>query len=168
MARWCNFHLYFQTRTSKLSSRLLGEGVFMCLKKLSEYLFLWTLGGILYCACELTFRGFTHWSMFILGGLCLLFFWLQGQWCNWRDPMWLQVIRCTIFVTACEFITGIIVNKWLHWAVWDYSDQPLQLFGQICLPFATFFSGLSALGIIFSGNMMHWFYREKKPNYHVL
>lgn len=140
----------------------------MCMKKLSEYMFLWALGGILYYSFEMIFRGFSHWSMFVLGGICLLFFWKQGQWCSWRDPMWLQIIRCTIFVTACEFITGIIVNKWLNWAVWDYSDQPFQLFGQICLPFATIFSGLCAIGIVFSGNMMHWFYKEKKPKYHVL
>ena len=80
----------------------------MLMKKLSEYLFLWTLGGILYYSFEMLFRGFSHWSMFLLGGLCFLFFWLQGHWVNWSDPMWIQVIRCTIFITACEFTTGII------------------------------------------------------------
>ncbi len=140
----------------------------MCMKKLSETVFLWAIGGILYYSFEMIFRGFSHWSMFVLGGICLLFFWKQGQWCHWNDPMWLQIIRCTLFVTACEFTTGIIVNKWLHWAVWDYSDQPFQLFGQICLPFAVIFSGLCAIGIVFSGTMMHWFYREEKPKYRIL
>ena len=41
-------------------------------KKLSEYLFLWSLGGILYYTFELLFRGFSHWSMFALGGICLV------------------------------------------------------------------------------------------------
>ncbi len=140
----------------------------MLMKKLSEYLFLWTLGGILYYSFEMLFRGFSHWSMFLLGGLCFLFFWLQGHWVNWSDPMWIQVIRCTIFITACEFTTGIIVNKWFQWAVWDYSDQPFQLFGQVCLPFAVIFSGLCAIGIPISGNLMHWLFHEEKPNYHVL
>ena len=82
--------------------------------------------------------------------------------------MWIQVIRCTIFVVSCEFITGIIVNKWLGWGVWDYSDEPFHLFGQICLPFAMIFSGFAVIGIILSGNLMHWLFGEKKPNYHVL
>ena len=119
------------------------------MKKLSEYLFLWTLGGTLYYTFEMIFRGFSHWSMFLLGGFCLLFFGVQGMAVKWSDPLWMQVLRCTIFVTAGEFITGIIVNKWLGWAVWDYSDQPFQLFGQICLPFTIIFSGLCALGIFF-------------------
>lgn len=140
----------------------------MLMKKLSEYLFLWALGGTLYYSIELMFRGFSHWSMFLLGGICLLFFWLQGSKTEWSDPMWIQVIRCTIFVVSCEFITGIIVNKWLGWGVWDYSDEPFHLFGQICLPFAMIFSGFAVIGIILSGNLMHWLFGEKKPNYHVL
>ena len=140
----------------------------MLMKKLSEYLFLWALGGTLYYSIELMFRGFSHWSMFLLGGICLLFFWLQGSKTEWSDPMWVQVIRCTIFVVSCEFITGIIVNKWLGWGVWDYSDEPFHLFGQICLLFAMIFSGFAVIGIILSGNLMHWLFGEKKPNYHVL
>lgn len=137
----------------------------MHMKRISEILFLCAIGGTIYYTIELMFRGFSHWSMFILGGICFLYFWWQSR-CN--DPMWLQVIRCTVFVVSCEFITGIIVNKWLQWSVWDYSSQPYNLFGQICLPFATFFSGLCAIGIIFGGNMMHWFYREEKPKFHIL
>ena len=137
----------------------------MHLKRLSEILFLITIGGTLYYTIELMFRGFSHWSMFVLGGICFLYFWCQSR-CN--DPMWLQVIRCTLFVISGEFITGIIVNKWLNWAVWDYSSQPYNVFGQICLPFAVFFSGLCAIGIVFGGNLMHWLYGEEKPKFHIL
>ena len=44
------------------------------MKKLSEYLFLGTLGGALYYGFEIIFRGFSHWTMFLLGGLCLVFY----------------------------------------------------------------------------------------------
>lgn len=138
------------------------------MKKLSECLFLWALGGAVYYSFEILFRGFSHWSMFVLGGICLVFCTVQGMAVHWSDPLWIQVIRCTIFVTACEFITGIIVNKWMHWGVWDYSDQPLQLFGQICAPFAFLFSGLCVLGILLGGFLMHYLYREEKPQYRVL
>lgn len=138
------------------------------MKRLSEYLFLWALGGSVYYAFELFFRGFSHWTMFVLGGFCMMFFAWQGQSVNWDDPLWLQILRCTVFVTAGEFITGIIVNKWLLLNVWDYSDQPFQLFGQICLPFAIIFSGLCAAGILMSGYLLHFLYREEKPVYHIL
>ena len=103
------------------------------MKKVSEYLFLWALGGTVYYSLEMVFRGFSHWTMFVLGGICLVFFTVQGQMLHWEDPMWRQILRCTIFVVSAEFITGIIVNKWFQLAIWDYSTMPLQLFGQICL-----------------------------------
>ena len=138
------------------------------MKKVSEYLFLWALGGTVYYSLEMVFRGFSHWTMFVLGGICLVFFTVQGQMLHWEDPMWRQILRCTIFVVSAEFITGIIVNKWFQLAIWDYSTMPLQLFGQICLPFAILFSGLCAVGIWLGGNLLSWLYGEEKPDYHIL
>lgn len=138
------------------------------MKKLSEYLLLWTLGGCIYYGFEILFRGFSHWTMFVLGGICLVFFAVQGKMVHWEDPLWRQVLRCVVFVTGMEFITGIIVNKWLHMNVWDYSNLPFQIFGQVCLQFAVIFSGLCAVGILLSGYLLYWIYGEEKPRYHVL
>lgn len=140
----------------------------MFFKKLSEYLFLGALGGCIYYTLELTFRGFSHWSMFMLGGISMMFFAAQGMAVMWSDPLWLQVLRCTLFVAAGEFLTGMIVNKWMRWQVWDYSDQPFHLFGQICLPFTILFSGLCFLAIFVCGYLLYWMYGEKKPKYRML
>ena len=43
------------------------------MKKISEYLFLWGIGGWIYYSLEIIFRGFSHWSMFVLGGICMMF-----------------------------------------------------------------------------------------------
>ena len=48
------------------------------MKKISEYLFLWGIGGWIYYTLEILFRGFSHWSMFVLGGICMMFFLLSG------------------------------------------------------------------------------------------
>ena len=138
------------------------------MEKLSKYIFLWAIGGCLYYSFELIFRGFSHWTMFVLGGICFLFIYIQGKIVKWKDSIFIQVIRCIIFVTSMEFITGIIVNKWLDLNVWDYSRLPFQLFGQICLPFMIIFSGLCVLGILISSQLAHWFYKEEKPHYHIL
>ena len=42
------------------------------MKKISEYLFLWGIGGWIYYTLEILFRGFSHWSMFVLGGICMI------------------------------------------------------------------------------------------------
>lgn len=108
-------------------------------EKLSEYLFMGALGGTLYYMIEIIFRGYSHWSMFLLGGICFIFFAQQGLWTKWREPLWKQVLWCTAFVVSAEFITGIIVNKVMGWNVWNYTDQPFHLMGQICFPFAVHF-----------------------------
>ena len=124
----------------------------MKMKKLSEYLFMGALGGTLYYMIEIIFRGYSHWSMFLLGGICFIFFAQQGLWTKWREPLWKQVI----------------VNKVMGWNVWNYTDQPFHLMGQICFPFAVLFSGLCTFGIIISGYLLCYLYREIKPGFHIL
>lgn len=138
------------------------------MKKISKYLFLWFLGGYIYYNFELIFRGFSHWTMFLLGGICLLFIYIQGKLMCWQDGLIVQIFRSIIFVTAMEFITGIIVNKWLMWNVWDYSSLPFNLWGQICLPFSIIFCALCMVGILLTGYIDYWLFAEEKPHYHIL
>ena len=45
-----------------------------------------------------------------------------------------------ITITCLEFIFGIVYNVWLKLKIWDYSSLPLNIFGQICLPFSLIWS----------------------------
>ena len=137
-------------------------------KKICEYLLLWFVGGCLYYGFEVVFRGFSHWSMFVLGGICMCFCAWQGSVRQWQDPLWVQLLRCMDCITSCEFITGIIVNKWMGWHVWDYTGMPLQLFGQICVPFMLLFSCLSVVGIYLGGNILWKVFGEKKPHFFLI
>ena len=88
------------------------------------------LGAVGYGALELLWRGRTHWTMLVLGGLCfLLVYELSGL-----DVLTLRkkCILGTAFITTLEWLTGLLVNCRLNWKVWDYSQQPLNLGGQIC------------------------------------
>ena len=122
-------------------------------KRVSEIVFLIAAGGSTYYLIEIWFRGFSHWTMFVL---------------HWSEPMWIQIIRAVLFLTSLEFMTGIICNKWLKIGIWDYRDQPFQLCGQICLPFMVMFSGLLCLAIVLGGVVLWGVYGEKKPEFHVL
>ena len=39
---------------------------------LCKFLFLFVFGGSIYYGIEMFTRGFSHWSMFILGGICFI------------------------------------------------------------------------------------------------
>ena len=140
----------------------------MFYKTIFEYVFLWFVGGSLYYFIEVLFRGYSHWTMFALGGICMMFFAFQGKVSCFREVLWKQVIRCAVFVTSCEFITGMIVNKYFQWNVWDYSEQPFHILGQVCLPFMVLFAILCVAGILLSGYLLHYFFGEEKPYYRVL
>ena len=89
------------------------------------------MGGFLYGLIELIWRGYTHWSMVLTGGLvCLLLCLIRRRMRAKSLP-----IRCllgSLSITTLEFIVGCGVNLGLGMQVWDYSDRPFHLLGQIC------------------------------------
>lgn len=126
------------------------------------------VGGLIYVLIELAFRGRSHWTMFVVGGLC---FWLIGlinEIIPWEMPLWKQCIIGAVIVTTVEFLSGCIINLWLGWNIWDYSDMPFNLFGQICLPFSIAWVGLSAVAIVIDDYLRYWIYGEEKPHYKLL
>ena len=104
--------------------------------------FLFCLGGGFYGVLELAYRGRTHGSMVILGGICFLILGQLG-----RLPLsWptLTVLGCAS-ITGAELLTGLVVNR--DHSVWDYRGLPFQFLGQISLPFALLWLPLAFLGI---------------------
>lgn len=101
------------------------------MRKLEENTVVFLFGGILYSLLEICFRGHTHWSMTLTGGLCFLILYRHFE----ANPMESMLAKCFFgmaVITAAEFAAGCIVNIMLDWNVWDYSSQSMNLFGQIC------------------------------------
>ena len=90
---------------------------------------LFYLGGCGYLGIELLYRGRTHGSMFTAGGLCFL---LVGK-LNRADPLLSRIPRAMLgamVITMVELGVGLAVNR--DYRVWEYRNQPGNLFGQIC------------------------------------
>ncbi len=130
------------------------------MKRVSEVLFLGGVGGSIYYGIEMIYRGFSHWTMFVLGGGCMIFMGEQGRRCNWSDHILKQIAKSTVFVAIGEFLTGLFVNKWMKWNIWDYSNQPFNLMGQICLRFLVYFSLLCIGGIKISEFILKILYKN--------
>lgn len=84
---------------------------------------------------------------------------------KWNDPIWLQMLCGSFIITLNEFFTGIIVNLILKWNVWDYSDIPLNIMGQICIPFMILWFILSYFAIIIDDYLRWKYFDEEKPHY---
>ena len=104
-------------------------------------------GGVIYSLIEVAFRGYTHWSMTITGGLCLLIMFRRFI-SKPDEPLMMKCLFGAITITTLEFAAGCIVNLWLGWGVWDYSGMMFNLFGQICLPFSVLWFFLTVPAVL--------------------
>ena len=135
------------------------------LKIITKYLFLGAIGSIIYMSFEILWRDYTHWTMGVLGGICFICLGLITEILSWETPLALQMLIGSTIITILEFITGCIVNLWLGWNVWDYSNLPLNLLGQICLPFSILWYFISAIGIIIDDYIRYIYFDEEHPRY---
>ena len=114
----------------------------MKMKNIKKYAIFFTIGAIGYAAIETIWRGYTHWSMAIAGGLCFIIFSLVAK--RFKDKHILfKAAICALGVTAVEFLFGVVFNLWLKMGVWDYSYMKFNLLGQICPIFTLIWAGLA-------------------------
>lgn len=135
------------------------------MKLLCKYLFLFMVGGGIYSLIEIGYRGHTHWTMFIVGGVCFILLGLINELIPWDLSLVCQMLMGGALITGVEFITGVIVNLILGWGVWDYSHMPLNILGQICLPFSLLWCLVSAVGIVLDDYIRYRLFSEEKPEY---
>ena len=135
------------------------------IKLIIKYVVLFVIGGLIYMSLELLWRSYTHWTMGVLGGICFICLGLINELLSWETPLVLQMFIGSIIITVLEFITGCIVNLWLGWDVWDYSNLPLNLLGQICLPFSILWYFVSAIGIVIDDYIRYIYFDEEYPRY---
>lgn len=122
-------------------------------------------GGAAYVTVELLWRGHSHVSMFVLGAVC---FWLIGR-MNYRHdlPVAWQACLGACLITALEFLTGLVVNRWLRLGVWDYSTLPMNIMGQVCVYYSFLWLPLSAAAIFLEDGVRKVLFRVPFPSYHL-
>ncbi len=133
----------------------------MC-KCFLKYFTVFAVGAMAYGLIEIAARGFTHITMGFLGGISMIVISILNDMRRKGLPLITELIIITIFITVCEFIAGIILNVNLHLNIWDYSQIPMNIMGQICVPFMFIWLILSYVGIIVEEFMRaHLFFSGK-------
>ena len=137
-------------------------------KTLFKYLILGNIGGIVYVFIELLYRGFSHWTMFIVAAISFILIGLINEYISWDMKLWKQMLIGSAIITTMEFISGYIINIKLGWQVWDYSNLPFNIMGQICLPFSVVWFFLSLGDIIDVDYLRYWLFKQENPHYILL
>ena len=140
------------------------------LNRLIKGIFLFLVGGGVYILIEDIWRFLvnshpSHWTMFFVGGLSFLLIGEINEYFEWE--MWIeeQMLISAFTITVIEFVSGMILNVWLRLGIWDYSKLPLNLCGQICVPFFFAWFLLSLLGIVIDDYIRWKFFNEERPHY---
>lgn len=132
-----------------------------------KYTLLFITGAVLYYAVEVAFRGYSFFSMAVCGGICFILCDLINEKTRRCMPLVLQMLIASLEITLIEFIAGVILNICLGLDMWDYSNMPGNVLGQICPQFMILWFFLSAVGIILDDVVRWRFFGEEKPHYHL-
>ena len=134
------------------------------LKAILKHAVLALCGGCVYFLIEMAWRGHSHWTMAVLGGVCFVLIGDINEFIPWNMPLIQGAIGSGI-VTVLELVSGIILNLWLGLGIWDYSNMPFNLLGQICLPFTLLWVALSIVAVALDDWLRYWLFGEDRPTY---
>lgn len=102
------------------------------MKRLKEYVIIAIIGGIYYFLLEILWRGYSHWVMIIVGGLCAALIYLVDERLS-RKSLISKCVIGALCITLAELFSGIILNIWLQLDIWDYSRLQYNVLGQISI-----------------------------------
>ena len=137
------------------------------MKYLIKYLILLIVGGAAYYCIELLARGFSHWTMFLVGGICFILIGIINE-VTPKMPLIQQMVLSAVIITAIEFISGCILNLWLGLEIWDYSENFGNILGQICPKHTSYWFLLSSVGIVVDDYIRYFLFGEEKPKYTII
>ena len=128
---------------------------------------LFIVGALIYMGIELAFRGFTHWSMGIVGGTCFIIIGGLNDYYDREMSIFKMCFLGTIIITALELCAGIVLNLQMKLHIWDYSHMPLNFMGQICLIFSIAWFFLSIIAILLDDFIRWAFFKQPFPHYKI-
>lgn len=138
------------------------------MKRFIENLVIFLVMGSIYLIIELLWRGESNPIMGAVGGAAGLSIGALNQRYLTREMGIIkQGVLGALIVTAIEFVSGCIFNLWLGMGLWDYSTMPLNVLGQICVPFMIAWFFLALVAIVLDDYLRAGLFGEEKPHYHL-
>lgn len=113
---------------------------------------IFSIGAFGYGLIEVLWRGYTHWSMLCAGGLSLLGLSAIADKMR-RAGRLLKAVAGSALITGIEFLFGVVFNLILKKNVWDYSERPFNIRGQVCALYSFFWMLLSFVAVPLAGRL---------------
>jgi len=135
---------------------------------------IFTLMGICYIFIEIAFSsivslkpaliGQSSLWMFLVGGLLGLTLGKMNEIKTTRNLMYpFNILAGAAMITLNELISGVILNIWLGFNIWDYSSATYNFLGQIDLVHSMCWIVLTPFVFWVDDVMKHYMFEEPKP-----
>ncbi|MEF2711324.1 MAG: hypothetical protein U0N04_06730 [Oscillospiraceae bacterium] len=124
---------------------------------LRHFFLLLLAGGSVYVCIELLWRGRSHGSMFLCGGLCTVLIGMLNEWAPGL-PLTAQMLLGACVITASELLFGFLFNR--SYAVWDYRGLPHNFRGQICPQYFCGWLGIALLAVFLDDGVRYLAFGE--------
>lgn len=131
---------------------------------------LFLTGACVYYNVEICFRGYSHWSMALLGGILFIIIGNINERgaASKKIPLAAQGLMAAAIITLGELIAGIILNVWLGLGIWDYSDLPFNFLGQVCLRFSLLWIIVGIIAVMLDDWLRYLLFGGEKPKYRIM
>ena len=90
-------------------------------------------------------RGFLHGPICPIYGTCALTIISILQ--SFKTNIFILYIVATIVISAIEYFTGYLLEKIFKSKYWDYTEDPFNLHGRVCLHFSLMWGALAVLAV---------------------
>ncbi len=111
---------------------------------------------------SLALRGFSSLWMWLVGGLLGLTLGLFNRfnWIRKNCNVFSQSLAGSVLITTVEFISGVILNILCGFGLWSYYGLPLNILGQVCVPFMVLWFLICPLAFWVDDVLRYFLYKE--------
>lgn len=137
-------------------------------KRVIKYTVLFVVFSALYVWIEIMFRNRSDRSMLALSGVLGVILGMGNNVVPWSMGLVQQgLIGGFLIVTPMEYFVGkFLVNQDL--SIWNYSNMPYNIDGQICLPFTLIWCVISVVVVVLDDYLRYFIFNENKPHYKIM
>ena len=115
-----------------------------------ELAIIFLFGAVAYTCIEILWRGYSHPTMTVAGGVCFIYIYLLRISVPSLNILTRGLIGAAA-ISATEFAIGWVVNLKLGWEVWDYSALRFNFMGQVSLFYSFLWFLMSILSDLLAG-----------------